>query len=196
MDEPTAAASFYSSAQRALDDGASPAELGDELERLWTERYRMQTAGVTELVTFEHGGAKYLFDKAEVYDRSIAAVGFAETPLAPRNRGYQAGFPLKADPERPVDRGHMIPSSAGGLYGPNLFRQDRALNRGWSDEGKAYRKIESFAVSHHSFFFCALVYCDDTDFPALIELGKVYERRLEVTLFRNRFDVYTEEVAT
>ncbi|MHB1172347.1 MAG: hypothetical protein ACYCZY_07590 [Lacisediminihabitans sp.] len=81
---------------------------------------------------------------------------------------------------RPVDRGHLIPFTAGGLYGPNLFRQDRALNGWWSVEGRGYRRIEDSPVASEAFFFRMLVYADDSDFPALIELGVVLKEQLEV----------------
>ena len=83
----------------------------------------------------------------------------------------------------------MIPHAAGGQFGPNIFPQDAALNRGWSLEGRRYRAMEERAVQvSGSFFFCRLVYVDDTDFPADVELGLVSEHELIVERYRNRFD--------
>jgi hypothetical protein len=39
-----------------------------------------------------------------------------------------------------------------------------------------------------TFFFCCLLYADDTDFPASIELGVLRSGGLHVERFRNRFD--------
>lgn len=65
-----------------------------------------------------------------------------------RDAGYQRGYPL---PGRlaglPVDRGHFAPYTAGGLLGPNLFVQDRALDRGWSTGGRRHRALERTPVA-------------------------------------------------
>ena len=39
------------------------------------------------------------------------------------------------------------------------------------------------------FFFCCLLYGDDSDFPAAVELGLLRLGGLYVERFRNRFDV-------
>lgn len=65
-----------------------------------------------------------------------------------RDVSYQRGFPLAADPgSLPVDRGHLIPNLSGGEFGPNIFRQDRSLNRGWSQEGRRFRALEREAAA-------------------------------------------------
>ena len=45
-----------------------------------------------------------------------------------------------------VDPGQLIPHFSGGEFGPNIIRQDRALNRGWSEEGTRYRTLEREAA--------------------------------------------------
>jgi hypothetical protein len=60
-----------------------------------------------------------------------------------RDVSYQRGFPMAPDDESPVDRGHLIPHLSGGEFGPNIFRQDRRLNRGWSEQGSG---IERWSV--------------------------------------------------
>jgi hypothetical protein len=53
-----------------------------------------------------------------------------------------------------------------------MFAQDRELNRGWSVEGRRYRALErEIANTPGTFFFCCLLYADDIDFPAVVELG-------------------------
>jgi hypothetical protein len=80
---------------------------------------------------------------------------------------YQRGYPSpKGRAERPLDKGHMVAHLAGGEFGPNIFPQDRAL----------------------AFFFCCLLYADDSDFPAAVELGLLRPSGLHVERFRNRFD--------
>jgi hypothetical protein len=89
-----------------------------------------------------------------------------------------------------VDRGHFIPYTAGGLFGPNLFVQDRALNRGWSSDGRRYRELERAAVAGapESLLFVVPLYADDSDVPEFLDLGLVAGPKLEVRRFRNRFD--------
>jgi hypothetical protein len=84
----------------------------------------------------------------------------------------------------------MVAHGAGGEFGSNIFPQDRALNRGWSAEGKRYRALErEIAATPGAFFFCCLLYADDSDFPAAVELGLLRPAGLHVERFRNRFDL-------
>ncbi|WP_425003050.1 hypothetical protein [Mycolicibacterium sp. S3B2] len=124
-------------------------------------------------------------------DRTLLAVGHPEPPCEARDAPYQRGYPL---PDlyagRAVDRGHFIPYSGGGHYGPNLFVQDRALNRGWSRDGRGYRFLERAAVAGapHTLMFTRPRYIDDTDVPGFIDLGVVTGTDVAVHRFRNRFD--------
>jgi hypothetical protein len=186
------AVSTYPTLIQASNLRVASSDLVGHLERVWLDRYRASGPDCV-IEHFDQGGASYLFDgstKSSVtyHDRTIAAYGTPEAPKSQRDVSYQAGFPLKDRFARKLDRGHMFPNSSGGLFGPNLFPQDRALNRGWSDDGRRYRAIESRAARLGLFFFCALVYCDDTDMPAFIELGTIEQGTLHVEAFRNRFD--------
>ncbi|MBI5341592.1 MAG: hypothetical protein HZB45_28265 [Mycolicibacterium rufum] len=144
---------------------------------------------------FEHGPATYLFAERSGGhdDRTLLAIGTPERPENKRDHAYQQGFPL---PEtiggRPIDRGHFIPYTAGGLFGPNIFRQDRALNRGWSQEGRSYRSLERLAVSatatQQTTMFVHPTYIDDGDVPAFLAVGVLRDGDLAVQIFRNRFD--------
>ena len=82
----------------------------------------------------------------------------------------------------------MVAHAAGGTFGPNMFPQDRELNRGWSVAGRRYRALErEIANTPGAFFFCCLLYGDDSDFPAAVELGVLGGDGLQVERFRNRF---------
>ena len=83
------------------------------------------------------------------------------------------GYPLpELHAKRKVDRGHFIPYTSGGLYGPNLFVQDRALNRGWSEQGKRFRALErEAAATPGTFYYGHLLYEDETAYPTEIESG-------------------------
>lgn len=185
---------FYADLAAAIRSGLDSSSAMAQLRVLWWRRYLASTPGALEQ-HLSHGSASYLFDRAgdlgdsSRQDRSVAAYGFIEKPVAGRELSYQARFPLGSRFEREVDRGHMMPHTAGGLYGPNLFPQLKALNRGWSGAGRTYRGMETRAVDGELFYFCALTYCDDTDMPVYIELGLVEGGVLTVELFRNRFDI-------
>ena len=86
-----------------------------------------------------------------------------------------------------VDRGHLIPHLSGGEFGPNIFRQDRALNRGWSEQGKRYRALErEAAATPGTLYFGHLIYADDTAYPYEIETGLIRDDKLHVERFHNR----------
>ncbi|MBU4215980.1 MAG: hypothetical protein KJ792_15170, partial [Actinobacteria bacterium] len=159
-------------------------------------RYRAKNPS-SSLLEFESGSATYLFDDAGsvAAERTVLVVGRPSPPSGVRDVGYQRGYPL---PEwfggRRVDRGHFMPFAGGGSFGPNLFVQDRALNRGWSAEGRAYRSLETRAVgSPEALLSVRPVYADDTDVPAYVELAVVDARaggvRLHARRFRNRYDL-------
>jgi hypothetical protein len=79
-------------------------------------------------------------------DRTIVAWTITPTDVHRRDSSYHRGFPMAPDLGLPAERGHLIPHLSGGRFGPNIFRQDRALNRGWSEQGKRYRALERAAA--------------------------------------------------
>ena len=155
------------------------------------------TTGPGPLVEFADGPAAFLFAQAGTShaDRTLLAVGHPETPREVRDVVYQRGYPLPDTfAGRPVDRGHLIPYAGGGQYGPNLFVQDRALNRGWSRDGRGYRTLERAAVAGApaTLMFARPRYVDDTDVPGFIDLGVATATEIAVHTFRNRFDIDAE----
>ena len=170
---------------------ADPAAVGEWLASAWSESYRSRVPG-SLLLEFDDV-ATFLFDQASgaQADRTISARGLSRPGRRQRDASYQRGYPSpKGRAERPLDKGHMVAHLAGGEFRPNIFPQDRALNRGWSAEGKRYRALErEIAATPGAFFFCCLLYADDSDFPAAVELGLLRPSGLHVERFRNRFDL-------
>jgi len=182
-------------AAAALTGCVGPEELGDHLSRAWAETYRSQIPHAF-LLEFDSDGARFLFDLASAAgasraDRTVAALGRSRPAPRPRDESYQRGYPSpRSRATRPLDKGHMVAHAAGGTFGPNMFPQDRELNRGWSAEGRRYRALErEIATTPGAFFFCCLLYADDSDFPAAVELGVLRPDGLHVERFRNRFDL-------
>jgi hypothetical protein len=176
------------SAGRPLD----PAAVGAALLKALGDRYAAEHDG-SALLEFEQSGATYLFDFASSAglpweDRTVAAWALTPAAVAKRDTSYQRGFPLAPHADQlPVDRGHVIAHLSGGEFGPNILRQERALNRGWSDEGKRYRARErEAAAAPGTLYFAHLIYADDSAHPSEIETGLLRGSTLHVERFRNR----------
>jgi hypothetical protein len=169
-----------------------PAEVGEVLLGAVAGRYERMYPDCP-LVQFTQSGATCLFDPASAVgagqeDRTVAAWTVTPVTVNKRDVSYQRGFPLAADPgSPPVDRGHLIPNLSGGEFGPNIFRQDRSLNRGWSQEGRRFRALEREAAIPGTFYFGHLLYRDDTAYPMEIEIGMLRDGTLHVERFQNRF---------
>src|SRR5216683_4147213 len=167
--------------------------VGRALLEALADRYEAQHAHCA-LQVFEQSGATYLFDLASSAglpqeDRTVAAWALTPPSVDERDTSYQRGFPMSpAEDDAPVDRGHLIPHLSGGEFGPNIFRQDRALNRGWSEQGKRFRAFErEAATTPGTFYFGHLLYEDGTAYPTEIETGLLRGETLHVDRFRNRY---------
>ena len=183
----------YAKLVRSLDVPLVHADLGRVLLDAMADRYERQWP-TCSLLQFEQSEATYLFDLASAADaaqedRTVAAWATTPSSIGKRDVSYQRGFPLPPDPDgTPVDRGHLIPHLSGGEFGPNIFRQHRALNRGWSEEGKRFRALErEAAATPGAFYYAHLLYEDDTAYPTEIESGVLRGTELHVERFRNRF---------
>jgi hypothetical protein len=169
-----------------------PAEVGNVLLGAVAERYE-RVCPDCSLVQFTQSEATYLFDLASAVgagqeDRTVAAWTVTPVTVSERDVSYQRGFPLGADPGSPsVDRGHLIPNLSRREFGPNIFRQDRSLNRGWSEEGRRFRALERETAIPGTFYFGHLLYEDDTAYPTEIEIGILRGDTLHVERFQNRF---------
>ena len=70
----------------------------------------------------------------------------------------------------------------------NIFRQDRPLNRGWSQEGRRFRAPERAAAIPGTFYFrVPALPTDDIAYPMKIEIGIPRGGTLHVERFQNRF---------
>ena len=183
----------YTVLVRSIDAPVAASKVGPALLDALAEHYERQHP-VCSLVQFVQSGATYLFDlagedNAGREDRTVAAWTITPTVVGGRDVSYQRGFPLPPDPDgNLVDRGHLIPHLSGGEFGPNIFQQYRALNRGWSAEGKRYRALEREAAATPGvLYFGHLLYEDDTAYPMHIETGVLRGGELYVERFRNRF---------
>lgn len=168
-----------------------PSLVGIALLTELADRYEIEHEPCA-LYQFDQSGASYLFDLASSTglpqeDRTIASWALTPPVVDQRDITYQRRFPLYSSAGDPsVDRGHLIPHLSGGKFGPNIFRQDRALNRGWSEQGKRYRALErEAAATPGTLYFGHLIYTDDTAYPSEIEIGILRGATLHVERFDN-----------
>lgn len=179
------------------NDPVEPEKFTHYLLELAATKY-LAVVPSAQLVEFDHGPGRYLVDRTGTPQevRTVLAVGVPSAPDTKRQVSYQYGYPTPAQiGGRPVDRGHFLPFSAAGLYGPNLFIQDRAHNRGWSADGREYRAIEREAVTgvNGTVMFVRPLYCDTSAIPEHLDVGVLTRADLHVKRFRNRFDILGDD---
>jgi hypothetical protein len=159
--------------------------------------YRAQTLGQRDLVHVSaENGLNYSYDatpapaKDEPANRVVVAWGRSGRPAGPKDAVRLRGFPSPAGKSpQSLDRGHLVAHSFGGSEeGINLIPQNRALNRGWSEEGKSWRRLESdLAARPGTEFFVRPLYRDSSDLPCAIEFGVQREDgEWDSDIFRNR----------
>ena len=182
----------YRAIVRGLGEPPRAVDVGARLLEALSDRYERENPNCA-LHEFVESGATFLFDFASSIgapqeDRTIAAWAVTPATVAKRDVAYQRGFPLARGPEgQAVDRGHLIPHLSGGLFGPNMFRQNRALNRGWSTQGRQYRALErSAAANPGALYFGHLMYNDCSAYPSEIETGLLVGTELVVNRYNNR----------
>src|ERR1700710_59112 len=117
----------------------------------WLEAYEAGTSWVAEVLEIRQGPLTYLFDGTPSMsgadsgdDRVVAVWGQSAPAAAARDKGRQAGFiPV---PDRwshiGMDRGHFVAHAAGGGMDMNFFPQAKGLNRGTTERGKVWKRME------------------------------------------------------
>lgn len=161
-----------------------------ELPYVWLDEYLAMTPRMTNVVRFVHGSFEYLYDDlatleatgavvpdAQSEARLVAAIGVSQPVSRPRDDARLRGWvgPTGAMFGNAWDKGHFIAHSIGGAVDGvevNVFLQLRALNRGWSAEGRAYRRMEAFCATNPGVLcFSRPLYDDLRARPARIEFG-------------------------
>jgi len=179
-----ALASIFEAAGREL-----PPALADWEDRLdsWCDEYRdgAGSGGAdAEIVEVTLGFAVYLFDLT--LERVVVAYGLSQPPATARDASRMRGFPdvgrsfaARLGPDAPAaDKGHFLAHAAGGELDMNLFPQRRDLNRGWSEEGKLYRRMErQIAGRPGTFHYHRPLYADEGWVPWRLELGVLLDDR-------------------
>jgi hypothetical protein len=148
--------------------------------------------------------AVFIFD--QTLERVILAYALSTKQLTKRDTTRIRGFPnVNASVRRAlginaftVDKGHFLGHASGGILDINLFPQRRELNRGWSEEGKCFRKMEKYVAEHSgTLFYHRPQYNDDTWIPQTLEYGVLLEdTNWWIEQFNNKSQVATAEVSS
>lgn len=177
----------------------------DVLPVLWAKRYRTFSPRISDICIISNDSFHYIFDDESTdneiatnnfinYESRIVAVYGTSFPQThKRDDGRLRGWIGKTEKifGKSWDKGHFIAHSIGGAIDRNelnAFPQNRALNRGWSDQGKKYRKMERYCSENEGIFcFNRPIYLDESFKPTLLEFGVLtIDKKLWIELFDNR----------
>lgn len=166
----------------------------DDQIDLWCSDYRAEFGRDVDIVEVNLGSSVFVFDRT--YERVLLAYGVATPPVGTRDNRRMRRFPdvnvgVRAnlgDDAFVADRGHFLAHGAGGDLDINLFPQRRELNRGWSSEGKSFRRMEAYIASRPgSFHAHRALYDDATWIPSRLEYGiLVDDQRWWIGRFANK----------
>jgi hypothetical protein len=193
----------YDAFLQAADCEANLASfLQKNLPSAWSEIYLAATARPTNLTTFRVGTFAYI---CELY-RELEASGEVAFDQTAENRVISvSGISALADAERASgrgnenptsehvltterDNGHFMAHSIGGSSEVNVFSQERRLKRGWSSQGKIFRRMERYcSAKRGTFCFARPIYTDGSSVPRWLEFGLLKpDRTLWVEVFNNQ----------
>jgi len=174
--------------------------LGECLPNLWRGAYLKTITHEPNLVRFRHRTFEYICDlysqleltgsvpyDQTIADRVIGVFGTSSRVQESRNR-RRTKIELSVELEGTLRcDGHFMARSIGGGVDVNLFSQNRLLNRGWSSQGKIYRRMEKYCREQEgTFCFSRPIYGDGSNVPCWLEFGVVKgDGTLWVEIFDN-----------
>lgn len=167
----------------------------EDLVDAWLTTYAEQSPHTPNVLEFTDHGFQFLFDLTSefgepVADRLVAAYGYSHPQPRQRDavriRGFLGGG-IDIPGKGRFDKGHALAHAMGGGLDANLFPQRPDLNRGRSEAGKLYRRMERYATDHPGcFVYTRLLYADTSWVPVALEYGvEQDDGRLWVERFDN-----------
>ena len=191
------------------EDSMTYNELGlflqKQLIKIWINEYEAQCMRLTDIGSMYNGSFEYIYDDCEslvrkgvIHDdtidsRMVAVTGTSSPKTSKRDDYRLKGWLGKTETVfgKEWDKGHFIAHSIGGAIDSieiNAFPQNRALNRGWSDEGKIFRKMETYCFEHPgTFCFIRPIYNDQTYRPIYLEFAVLKnDKNLWTETFNNQ----------
>jgi hypothetical protein len=177
----------------------------DILPVLWTKNYKTFSSRLPDICIISNDSFHYIFDDETTHgsdtindtinyeSRIVAAYGISKLQINQRDDGRLKGWIGKTEERygKSWDKGHFIAHSIGGEIDRNelnVFPQKRTLNRGWSPQGKIYRKMERYCSENKGIFcFNRPIYFDETSIPSLLEFGILtIDKNFWIEMFDNR----------
>jgi len=177
----------------------------DTLPVLWAKSYKTFSPRLTDICIVSYGSFDYIFDdeptddedsindSASYESRIVTAYGISRPQKNKRDDARLRGWIGRTEEiyGKSWDKGHYIAHSIGGAIDRNelnAFPQKRTLNRGWSFQGKIYRKMERYCYENSGIFcFNRPIYLDETFRPTLLEFGILtIDKNWWIELFDNR----------
>lgn len=182
--------------------------LTKSLPFFWIEFYKKDNCRITDICIITHGTFEFIYDDIDsLIDREIipedsknasriVAVFGRSSPKRKKRDDYRLrGWvgPTEKIYGKTWDKGHFIAHSIGGAVDQmelNVFKQKRELNRGWSSDGKLYRKMEEYCFKNPDIFcFSRPIYTNQSDKPSFLEFGLLKQNKeLWVELFNNQLE--------
>jgi hypothetical protein len=159
--------------------------LRQHLPTFWRDVYLSTITHEANLVRFRHRTFEYVCDlysqleatgsvpfDQTIADRVIGVFGTSSRAQEERN-ARRIKIELSEELEGTHrDDGHFMARSIGGGLDVNLFSQERLLNRGWSSQGKIYRRMEKYCYEQEgTFCFSRPIYANGSNVPRWLEFG-------------------------
>ncbi|MEK6282527.1 MAG: hypothetical protein AABN95_19370 [Acidobacteriota bacterium] len=185
-------------------------KLSEELPHVWADAYKKTSPHQANILRIKRNGFEYLFDcsielvrrgdvasNKAVEDRIVVVHGLSQAVHQRRQDSLMRKHPLgpvdfirahndsSYSDETAYDKGHFIGHTLGGQLHINLFPQSKRINRGWSDPGKLYRKMERYCQKNPgTYCFSRPIYAGYSGHPTVIEFGVF---KSDGTLWVNQF---------
>ena len=116
--------------------------------------------------------------------RSRRARGHETSPTSATTRPRKAARPGRST------RATWLPTRPAAPSGPTCSPRTETSTEDGRPRDAATAPLEREIASRPgTFFFCCLLYADDSDLPAAIDLGVLRPDGLHTERFRNRFDL-------
>ena len=181
---------LFKRANRSLPE---PLSIWENQVADWCQHYSAKFENA-ELSEINLDFAVFLFDHST--ERVTLAYALSVKQLMKRDASRMRGFPnvgvsIRANLKEEAflaDKGHFLGHASGGVLDINLFPHRRELNRGWSAEGKRFRRMERYVADHpDTFFYHRPLYDDESWIPDSLEYGVLKEdAQWWVDIFRNK----------
>lgn len=162
-------------------------ELVSSLETEWLHFYKIMTPRVTNVAGYLVNEFEYVYDDYASLEKTgtVAISPFIESRVvyvhgksrqvaSKRNASRQKGWVGSTEKllGANTDKGHFMAHSIGGGLEINVFAQQRAINRGWSERGRIFRQMEKYCFDNPGIYcFSRPLYSDLTSRPRSIDFG-------------------------